>query len=367
MKVVIACDSFKGSATAAEVCAALGRGWQRARPADDIIVRPMADGGEGTLDAFEAGVPGAVRHPIRVAGPLGEAHEASFLTLPDGTAVVELASTSGITLVPEGGLRPLDATTTGFGQAVASALGAGAVRVLLAVGSSCSTDGGAGALTALGARFSRADGAPIASGARGLADLASVDLDGLAALPAGGAVVLSDVTNPLTGPTGAAAVFGPQKGATADDVVLIDRWLAHYAELMPGDPGSATAPGAGAAGGTGFGLLAWGAMIRSGAGFVADLVGLPGAIAEADVVITGEGRFDDQSAAGKAPSVVLALAEQADVPTLLVAGSITADTKRFATAVSLSELAGETATALQNPTRWLERAGATLAMAWPAT
>lgn len=358
MRIVIACDSFKGSATAADVCAALGRGWQRARPADEIILRPMADGGEGTLDAFEAGTPAAVRHPIRVTGPLGDVHETSWLELPDGSAVVELASTSGITLVPAGGLRPLDATTTGFGQAIASALGAGAVRLLLAVGSSCSTDGGAGALSALGARFVRGDGSPIADGGRGLAELAEVDLDGLPALPDGGAVVLSDVTNPLLGPTGAAAVFGPQKGVGPAEVLRLDAWLAHYADLMPAAPET---PGAGAAGGTGFGLLAWGATLQGGAEFVADLLDLPGAIARADVVMTGEGRFDAQSAAGKAPSIVLALAEHAGARALLAAGSITADTARFAASVSLTELAGSAERAFEDPTRWLERAGAALA------
>ncbi|BDZ48915.1 hypothetical protein GCM10025867_11560 [Frondihabitans sucicola] len=211
MRIIVAPDSFKGSADAAEVAAAIGRGWASVRPDDDVVPMPMADGGEGTLDAFEAAVPGAERRVLRVTGPLGDPVDAGWLLLPDGTAVVELASTSGITLLAEDDLRAQDATTRGFGEAVAGAIAAGASRLLLAVGSSCSTDGGAGALEALGAVFLTAEGAPIAPGARGLASLRSVDLTGLVALPKGGAVIVSDVSNPLLGPNGAAAVFGPQK------------------------------------------------------------------------------------------------------------------------------------------------------------
>lgn len=358
MHILVAPDSFKGSADAGEVASAIARGWLSVSPADHATLAPMADGGEGTLDAFEAAVPGAERRPLTVTGPVGERVEASWLLLPDGTAVVELAATSGIELLGSDGLRAQDAGTRGFGEAIASALAAGASRLLLAVGSSCSTDGGAGALQALGAHLLDANGDDIGSGARGLAHVATADLTGLPELPARGAIVVSDVSNPLLGPTGAAAVFGPQKGATPDDIDVMDAALARFASLLAVDPST---PGAGAAGGTAFGLLAWGATIEAGAGVIAETIGLAETMASADVVITGEGRFDTQSAAGKAPTHVLDLARSSGARRMLVAGSIEADTSDFTAAVSLVELAGSVEAALADPIPWLERAGAVLA------
>lgn len=358
MRILVAPDSFKGSADAAEVAESIGRGWSLERPEDEVVLLPMADGGEGTLDAFETAVPGSERRFLRVSGPTGEAVEASWLLLPDGTAVVELASTSGITLLAPDDLRPQDATTRGFGEAIADALAAGATRLLLAVGSSCSTDGGAGALEALGAVFRTAEGLPIEPGARGLATLATADLSGLPQLPESGAIVVSDVTNPLLGPNGAAAVFGRQKGASERDVVEMDAALARFASLVGGPT---EAPGAGAAGGTGFGLLAWGATLEPGAELVATTIGLADAIRIADVAVTGEGRFDAQSKAGKVPSFVLAAAHGHDVPVLLVAGAIQASTDDFAAALSLTDLAGSSATAIADPLPYLERAGEILA------
>lgn len=366
--VVVAPDSFKGSATAAEVAEALGAGWHSVRPADTVVLAPTADGGEGTLDAFAVAVPGAQRRPVRVLGPSGEAVEAVWLALPDGVAVVELAATSGLGLLRAP--APFDAHTVGFGQAIAAALDAGATSLLLAIGGSASTDGGAGALTALGARLLDADGRPVAPGNRGLARLARVDLSGLRALPAGGARILSDVTSPLLGPDGAAAVFGPQKGATAEDVPLLDAGLARLAAVLEaagggGMPGpsdvSVAEPGAGAAGGTGYGLRVWGATMAPGAAAVADALGLPERIAAADLVITGEGRYDSQSASGKAPEHVAALARRAGTPVLLAAGAITAEPHGFADAVALTDLAGGTDAALADPLRWARAAGAALA------
>lgn len=366
--VVVAPDSFKGSATAAEVAEALGAGWHSVRPADTVAIAPTADGGEGTLDAFAVAVPGAQRRPVRVLGPSGEAVEAVWLALPDGVAVVELAATSGLGLLRAP--APFDAHTVGFGQAIAAALDAGATSLLLAIGGSASTDGGAGALTALGARLLDADGRPVAPGNRGLARLARVDLSGLRALPAGGARILSDVTSPLLGPDGAAAVFGPQKGATAEDVPLLDAGLARLAAVLEaagggGMPGpsdvSVAEPGAGAAGGTGYGLRVWGATMAPGAAAVADALGLPERIAAADLVITGEGRYDSQSASGKAPEHVAALARRAGTPVLLAAGAITAEPHGFADAVALTDLAGGTDAALADPLRWARAAGAALA------
>jgi glycerate kinase len=366
--VVVAPDSFKGSATAAEVAEALGAGWRSVRPADTMVLAPTADGGEGTLDAFAVAVPGARRRPVRVLGPSGEAVEAAWLALPDGVAVVELAATSGLGLLRAP--APFDAHTVGFGQAIAAALDAGATSLLLAIGGSASTDGGAGALTALGARLLDADGRPVAPGNRGLADLARVDLSGLRSLPAGGARILSDVTSPLLGPDGAAAVFGPQKGATPEDVPALDAGLARLAAVLEAAVGggapapsdvSVAEPGTGAAGGTGYGLRVWGATMAPGAAAVADALGLPERIAAADLVITGEGRYDSQSASGKAPEHVAALASRAGIPVLLAAGAITAEPHGFADAVALTDLAGGTDAALADPLRWARAAGAALA------
>lgn len=363
-RIILAPDSFKGTVSAADAAAAIGRGWASVAPGDELVLRPMADGGEGTIDAFEAAAPGALRIPVTVQGPDGRPVATSWLRLPDGTAVVELATTSGITLLDP--LRPLDAHTLGFGQAIAAALDAGASRLLLALGGSSSTDGGVGALAALGARFTDATGRPIRLGNRGLGTVARVDLTMLRPLPAGGATILSDVTNPLLGPTGSAAVFGPQKGSDADGVEVLESNLARFARLVRRLPAGAvdpSTPGAGAAGGTGFGLLAWGAAMAGGASAVADAMHLDEALVGADIVVTGEGRFDGQSEAGKAPTEVARRAAEAGVAVALVAGAITAATDRFAASVSLTDLAGDGAAAMADPVRWLERAGAELARA----
>ena len=368
--VVIAPDSFKGTIGAAAAAEALAAGWRRVRPSDDVRLMPMADGGEGTVDAFASAVPGARRMPVTVSGPEGTPVDASWVLLsataeaPRGTAVVELANTSGIELLgtpPR--LRAFDAHTRGFGEAIAAALAHGVSRLVLGIGSSSSTDGGTGMLTALGARFTDAAGAPIVDGARGVATVSAADLSGLAPLPPQGVTVLSDVTNPLLGTRGAAAVFGPQKGADPDDVLALDAALARLAALVDADPDAA---GAGAAGGTGFGLLAWGARLVPGSAAVAELVGLDTAVAAADVVVTGEGSYDGQSAAGKVPAHVGAIAASAGVPSALVAGRITgeADTAGFAATSSLTALAGSGKAAMAEPARWLEAAGAQLARAF---
>ena len=327
----------------------------------------MADGGEGTVDAFAAAVPDAQRMPVIVTGPDDVEVAASWLLLPPspdapaGTGVVELASTSGIELLgspPR--LRPLDAHTRGFGQAIAAALEYGVSRLVLGIGSSASTDGGAGMLSELGARFADAAGRPVVGGGRGLATVVSAAFDGLLPLPSGGVDVLTDVRNPLLGPRGAAAVFGPQKGAGPGDVAVLDSALARLAGLLPVDP---EIPGTGAAGGTGFGLLAWGARLVPGAGAVAELIGLPDAVAAASLVVTGEGSFDGQSAEGKAPDRVRAIAAAHGVPVALVAGGISANAavEGFAQTLSLSDLAGSSTAAMDDPARWLRVAGAELA------
>ena len=374
MRIVIAPDSFKGSASAVQVCEAIATGWLEVRPGDDVIERPMADGGEGTLDAFLLAVPGATRVPVEVTGPDGRQVQASWVLLPPtpglpgGTGVVELAATSGLPLLAE--LDPLGAHTLGFGQAIADALDHGVSRLLLGIGGSASTDGGSGALVALGARALDADGRPVALGGGGLPTVVAVDLSGLRSLPTGGALILSDVTSPLLGPTGAAHVFGEQKGADAAQRADLDAALAMWSDHINAalrtagpavdhvDPSTA---GAGAAGGTGFGLLAWGAELASGATTLADAVDLDAALADADLVITGEGRYDAQTDGGKAPAIVAARARAAGVPVALVAGSLAAEPNGFAVATALAALAGSVRAAIDDPLTWLRRAGAELA------
>ncbi|SDY79861.1 glycerate kinase [Tessaracoccus flavus] len=368
LNVVVAPDSFKGSARADDVARAMSDGWLAARPHDHVLLRPMADGGEGTLEVFASAVPGARWVPVTVAGPVGEPVDARWLWLPPaedapgGTGVVELASTCGLELLGER-RAPWDARTTGLGQAIRAALDHGVSRLAVSIGSSASTDGGVGCLTALGYAFLDGDGRQIAPGARGLADVDRVDRSGAVALPPGGATVLSDVTNPLTGPRGAAAVFGPQKGLAPGDVAVADEGLRRLARVMGGDPSAA---GAGAAGGTGFALMDWGAELRPGAVEVARLIGLAEAVSRADVVITGEGSFDDQSRGGKAPGLVLAEARRSGAAVGLIAGRIApgTDLTGIAQHLTLDALAGDVEAAQRDALRWIAEAAQRLGRMW---
>ncbi|MGC5078034.1 glycerate kinase [Agrococcus sp. DT81.2] len=359
-RVVVAVDSFKGSIGAAAAARAVAEGIASTAPRAEVELRPMADGGEGTLEAFSA-APGARRMPVDVRGPDGATVAAQWLLLEraDGaTGVVELASTSGLELLGERRL-PWSADTYGFGQAIAAALAHGVDRLVLGIGSSASTDGGAGMLAALGARLRDEHGAPFLPGAAGLESIVSVDLSTCAPPPTGGAIVLTDVTNPLLGERGAAAVFGPQKGLDGAGIARADRALARFAPLLDADP---ELPGSGAAGGTGFALRAWGAALVPGAAAVAELIGLDSAIRSADLVVTGEGSYDRQSLDGKVPGFVLAVARDAGVPIALVAGRIdpAADRAPFSSAIALTELAGGGAAAMAAPARWLRQAGEAL-------
>ena len=363
-RVVVAPDSFKGTATAVEVAESIAAGWLDVFPEDEVLRVPMADGGEGALDAFELAWPGAERRPVIVTGPDDTVVEASWLLLPDGTAVVELANTSGITLLHP--LRPLEAHSLGFGQAVCAALDAGAERLVLAIGGSASTDGGAGVLSELGARFRGADGATVMPGNGGLGAVVRAEFGALRPLPRGGVTILSDVTNPLLGRHGAVAVFGPQKGVGEGLAPQAEANLANFAGIVGAaravDP---SAEGAGAAGGVGFGLLAWGARMSPGARAVGEALRLPEFVAGSDVVLTGEGRYDHQSESGKVPSYVRGLADAAGARSGLVAGAVQADPSAFGAAVSLTELAGSAEPAMADPRRWLRAAGAALARALP--
>jgi glycerate kinase len=358
-RIVFAPDGFKGSLDATSAARALAEGWRSVRPDDELLLRPMADGGEGTLDAYAAAIPNARRVPVTVTGPTGRRIASHWLMLPGQhprTAVVELACTSGIELVGAETVDPLATHTLGFGEAIRDALAAGATRLVLGIGGSVSSDGGAGVLTALGAVVRDAEGRQVPSGAGGLARAASVDAEGLLPPPTDGVRVLSDVRAPLLGPDGAARVFAPQKGADPRQVDEIETALTRWARIV--GIGS-DMPGAGAAGGCGFGLLAWGAELASGAHVVAETIGLGDALSGAARVITGEGSYDAQSLLGKAPGVVRAYAEARDVPVSVVAG-------RFGVPVgaddlALVELAGSAAAALSDPRRWLREAGARLA------
>ena len=355
-KVLIASDSFKGTATSQEVGEALARGWREVYPHDDVTVLPVADGGEGTLDAIHTAVPGSEYISVASVDPQGTPRTTKWLRLPGNVGVVELAETCGLGLTDP--LQPMTAHTREFGRVIAAALDAGVHRLVLALGGSASTDGGVGMLESLGARFTAANGEHIGAGGSGLAHLVKADLTGLRPLPAGGVTVFADVTSPLTGETGAAHVFGPQKGASPDMVRELDGHLVRLAEATGGDPWR---PGAGAAGGTGFALQLWGATTAPGAEGVAELLNLAEHIAHSDVVITGEGAFDAQTEAGKFPSQVLRLADQSDTLAMLVAGALLVEPVGFHRAVDLTALAGDRQRAMNEPARWIEAAGAQLA------
>ena len=350
--MLVAPDSFKGTLSAARAAEAIAEGWLSVHPDDRMTLLPLADGGEGTLDALLAALPGSVLHEVGpVTGPDGSPVPAQWLELPGGIAVVELAQCSGLPLMRE--LDPLGATTTGLGEVMAAALAAGARSMVVALGGSASTDGGMGALTALGAQLRDAAGSPLPPGGAALARAAGLDSTALLAPPPGGVTLLTDVDAPLLGRRGAAAIFGPQKGASPAQVEQLEAALAHLARLAGGEP---EAPGAGAAGGTGYGLATlWRAAIVPGARSIADLSGLPAALAEADVVITGEGRFDEQSFGGKVAGHVLSsLTGQAGA---VIAGSLGA-VPVGAWAASLTDLAGSAEAAMADPEKWLRIAGA---------
>ncbi len=326
MRVLVAPDKFRGTLTASQAARAVRAGWLRSRPGDEVEAVPMADGGEGTLDALVAALRGEVRHE-RVTGPLGRPVVAAYglaSTSRGLTAVVEMARASGLALVPEGRRDVKRATTRGTGELIRAALGCGPREVVVCLGGSATNDGGAGMAQALGARLLDARGREIGPGGAALLDLARVDATALAALVRGVRfVAATDVDNPLVGPAGASAVYGPQKGASPEDVVLLDRALAHYAAVLHRDLGIDVreVPGAGAAGGLGAGLIAFlGAHVRPGAEVVMEAVDLPRRIEAADLVVTGEGKLDAQSLRGKTVAGILRVARDAGRPVVVLCG-----------------------------------------------
>jgi glycerate kinase len=323
--VLIAADKFKGSLTAVQVAERVTAGLRRVAPQVVVESLPVADGGDGTVDAAVAA--GFERREVRVAGPLGDEVTAAFALRGD-TAVVEMAEASGLQRLPKGVFAPLSSSTYGSGELLRAALDAGARTIVFGVGGSATTDGGAGMLSALGARFLDDEGEPVAPGGAALGDVASADLSGLDdRFAAVDLVLASDVDNPLTGPKGAPAVYGPQKGAGPDDVAALDSALAHFAavlekELGPKAAGYATAPGAGAAGGVGYGALVLGARFRPGIEVMLDVLGFAPALERATLVITGEGSLDEQTLHGKAPAGVAAAARAAGKEVVAVCGRL---------------------------------------------
>ena len=373
MHILLACDKFKGTLTSAQVATALSPALTDS--GHTVASVPIADGGDGTVAAALAA--GFEPRTATVAGPLGQPVTATWARSGD-TALVELAEASGIALVTPTRDSALNASTHGTGELITHALDAGCTRIVLAVGGSSSTDGGAGMLTALGAGLLNESGQPVPPGGLGLLEIDRIDLTGVDSRLRDAQVILaSDVDNPLLGDVGAAAVYGPQKGAQPTEVALLDRALTHFRDRLAEAVGLssrlpegttveelALTAGAGAAGGTGFGaLVVLGAQMRPGADYIMEIVGFTDALQAADVVVTGEGRFDRQTLHGKGPGEVIDRAQAAGLPVWVVCGAaeLTADDAPGVTGIiELRDLA-PVETCLADPAPVVEQAGARLA------
>ncbi|HYQ52393.1 MAG TPA: glycerate kinase [Pseudomonas sp.] len=326
MKIVIAPDSFKDSLDAAGVAHAIAAGLAEALPEAELVECPMADGGEGTMEAIVAASHGQLRRQT-VRGPLGQNVEAGWGWLAESrTAIIEMAQASGIQLVPSGQRDACRSSTWGTGELMAAALAAGAERIVLAIGGSATNDGGSGMLRALGLRLLDADDQPLEQGGLALARLARIDASDFDPRLAEVQIeVAADVDNPLCGPNGASAIFGPQKGANPEQVQALDQALRHFADHCAQLLGEDVRefPGCGAAGGMGFAAKAFmGAQFRPGVEVVAELAGLDALVQGADLVITGEGRFDAQTLRGKTPMGVARVAKRHGVPVVVLAGTL---------------------------------------------
>jgi glycerate kinase len=326
MKIVIAPDSFKDSLSAQGVADAIALGLAQVWPDALLIKCPMADGGEGTVESILAACEGELQR-TQVRGPLGTTVEAAWGWLPQShTAIIEMAEASGLQLVPPGKRDACFSSTFGTGELIRAALDVGAQRVILAIGGSATNDGGAGAMQALGVKLLDAQGRTLAPGGLALAQLARIDMSEIdPRLAEVRFDIAADVNNPLCGPHGASAVFGPQKGASPEQVEQLDRALGHFAERCAQvlNKDVRDEPGSGAAGGLGFAAKAFlGAQFKAGVEVVAELVGLEDAVKGADLVITGEGRFDAQTLRGKTPFGVARIARQHGVPVIVLAGTL---------------------------------------------
>ncbi|TYS18463.1 glycerate kinase [Rossellomorea vietnamensis] len=328
-KVVIAPDSFKESLTALEAANAIEEGLKEVLPNVEFVKVPMADGGEGTVQSLVEATGGKIEHAT-VTGPLGDKVMAFYGLLGDGqTAVIEMAAASGLELVPITKRDPMTATTFGTGELISIALDKGVERIIIGIGGSATNDGGAGMFQALGGRLLDGDGVDIPFGGAALANLRRIDLTNLdQRLHHVEVDVACDVDNPLTGPKGASAIYGPQKGATKEQIELLDAHLVHYANVINRDVGKDIQfiPGAGAAGGLGAGLLAFlSASLKRGGDLVIEATKLAEAVQDADLVITGEGGINHQTIYGKTPICVAKTAKQYNVPVIALAGSLTND------------------------------------------
>lgn len=327
MKVVIAVDSFKGSLTSMEAGNAVKSGILRAVPQAQVVVRPLADGGEGTTDAFIDGL-GCRKVELTVTGPMGRDAQAYYGWLPSsGTAVMEMAAAAGITMVPDADKDPMRASTYGVGEMILHGVKKGCREFILGIGGSATNDGGLGMLMALGYEFTDKDGNPVPQGAAGLGKTAHISGEGvLPELKECTFKVACDVTNPLCGTNGATYIYGPQKGVTADIMEGLDQDMARFADVTAAYLGADNreVPGAGAAGGLGFALMGYlGASLEPGVNLLLEATGLEEVLKDADVVVTGEGRLDGQTAMGKAPVGVAGLAKKYGITVLAFAGGVT--------------------------------------------
>jgi len=362
MKIVISPDKFKGTLSAQDVSKAIEAGLKRALPSAQVVIVPVADGGEGTVDAVLAAAGGS-RHRVVVTGPLGNSTKAEFGILSDGTAIIEMAQASGLWLVPVEERDPTVTTTYGTGELIEAALDLGTERLIIGIGGSATNDGGVGAARALGIRFFKKDGSEIGLGGRELVKITKIDASGIdPRVKRSRLLVAGDVKNPLYGPQGAAHVFAPQKGATEEQVILLDQGLINLSKIIEKDLGVDVSrlPGAGAAGGLGAGLVAFlGATIESGVDLIIKAVGLENKMKDADLVITGEGQIDLQSAFGKAPVGVARLAKKHSIKTVAIAGRLGEGYEKVLeegidVIFSLEDLAGSTDEAMRNPSFYLE-------------
>ena len=366
-RILIAPNAFKGSLSVTEACRAFAEGARRAAPAARLDLMPIADGGDGVMDCLLA-AKGGRKFYATVTGPLGRAVRAPWALLSDGTACIEMARASGLALVPPAKRHPLRASTRGTGELIAAALDRGAKTIVVGLGGTASSDGGAGMAQALVARLLDARGQELPPGAGALTALDRIDAKALRRRMKGARVIgVTDVTNPLLGPRGSAATYGPQKGATPAQVTVIERALGRLAAALERDLGAdvAKTPGAGAAGGCGAGLIAFlGAELVPGADYVLDACGADSRIKEADAVLTGEGRLDATSFFGKAPVELARRARRAKVPVAVVCGDVDAAARpRLArlgvrSAVSLADAGAKPAQSMREAARWAAKAAA---------
>ena len=335
MKVVVAIDSFKGSLSSMEAGQAIAEGVKRVHQNAEVVVRPLADGGEGTVEALVEGM-GGIFVTKEVTGPLGEKVDAVYGVIESEedsskTAIIEMSAAAGITLVPEKSRNPMNTTTYGVGELILDAIERGCRHFIVGIGGSATNDGGVGMLQALGYDFLTREGKAISYGGDGLRELASIeDVNVHPKLKECTFKVACDVTNPLCGENGSSAIFGPQKGATPEMVQELDQLLLHYAELSKEMNANADRfyPGTGAAGGMGFAFLTYtNAALESGIQIVLTETKLEELIKTADFVVTGEGRLDGQTALGKAPIGVASLAKKHQKKVLAFAGAVTPDAK----------------------------------------